>query len=113
MEIDQFVGLAGTHLHADHSSGREVFGFYWRFLPDRTAQMLVYPDVAAHLWDGHLAASIQEGLQAPGKAPVRRRLKDFFQIASLREDEPVTRGPFSLLRRKTVHTLRSKDLQVT
>ena len=59
-----------SHLHADHCSGLEDYGFYSYYVLGRRARILAHPDVSARLWDGLLAAGME---QMHGAAGRRRR----------------------------------------
>lgn len=112
LSVEQVSALALTHLHADHSSGVEGLAFFARFLQGRRLPLLAHPDVLAHLWEGHLAASMEWAVQAPGQAPVRRGPEDFFEVHPLKEQEPIACGPFRVQCRRTLHSIPTTGFRV-
>jgi ribonuclease BN (tRNA processing enzyme) len=108
--VEQFSGVVLTHLHADHSSGLETLGFFTRFVVGRPVRLLAHPEVAAHLWTGHLAGGMEWSLQGAGQAPVQRRLEDFFDLLTLDEARAVSIGPFTVQFRRTIHSVPTTAL---
>src|SRR5688572_4851621 len=53
-------GVALTHLHADHASGLEGLGYYSYFYLRKKLPLLVHPAVSERLWEGHLAAGMEQ-----------------------------------------------------
>src|SRR4051812_45110495 len=49
LDLDQFYATVLTHLHADHASGVEGYGFYSRYILGRRALVAAHPDVSAPL----------------------------------------------------------------
>jgi ribonuclease BN (tRNA processing enzyme) len=111
LDIDRLAGVALTHLHADHSSGLEGLAFFCRFAMGRPMPLLTHPDVAARLWAGHLAGSM-EWSEQPGEPPRQRRLEDFFQLMPLSESGPVSLGPFAVECRRTIHPIPTFALRI-
>ena len=58
LDLDRVVGVAITHLHADHASGLEDFAYFTHFGLKRRATWLAHPEVSARLWDGLLSAGM-------------------------------------------------------
>jgi ribonuclease BN (tRNA processing enzyme) len=112
VDVPQFLGIALTHLHADHCSGLEGLGFYARFVDGRSLPLLAHPDVAARLWDGHLAGGMEWSVPGPGEALVRRQLADFFDLHLLDETRPVRLGPFAVECHKAVHSVPTTALRI-
>ncbi len=110
--VEQFSGVVLTHLHADHCSGLEVLGFFARFVIGRLVRLLTHPEVAAHLWTGHLSGGMEWSVQAPGQAPVQRRLEEFFEILPLDEARTVSIGPFAVKCRRTQHSVPTTALLI-
>ena len=76
-------GVAITHLHADHCSGLEDYGYYSYFGLGRRARIVAHPDVSARLWDGLLAAGMG-AVRDPTRGPsVVKRFDDFFDLVPL------------------------------
>lgn len=101
-----------THLHADHSSGLEGLGYWMFFVQQRKLPLYLHADVLADLWHGHLAAGMTHLLPAVGAAPIEMSLESYFDVHLLREDEPVTHGPFSIECRKTIHHIPTTALRI-
>ncbi len=112
LDIDQFAAVALSHLHADHSSGLEGYGFYHRFIRHRPAALLAHPDVSARLWDHHLAGGMETSASTPGEPPVRRCLEEFFQLTALDTARPVQVGPFAVECRHTRHGIPTTAFRV-
>src|SRR5262245_4165598 len=70
LDVGAFEAVVLTHLHADHSSGLEGFGYFSFFSLQRRAQVVLHPEVARRLWDGHLAAGMEWFLEIGKTAPV-------------------------------------------
>lgn len=112
LDIEGFSGLVLTHLHADHASGLEGWGFYHYFALKRPAVLLTHPDVAARLWDHHLADTMSRISNAPSPPAKTMGLADYFDILPLSEAEPVRIGPFAVACRRTVHPIPTFALRV-
>jgi len=112
LDVEQLLGVVITHLHADHSSGLEGLGFYAHYVLQRRMRLLAHPRVSARLWNGHLAAGMEETAVKPGEPPAVRRLDDFFDLLALSEAAAVQVGPFSVLCRPTVHSVPTTALQI-
>ena len=107
---DRVAGVALTHLHADHASGLETLAYFFFFALRRKLPLVVHPDVLERLWDGHLAAGMEQLLPAVGADFVRRGLDDYFEIHRL--DRPVQLGPFTIEARRTIHHIPTTALRI-
>jgi len=112
LDISLFTAAAITHLHADHCSGLEDYGYYSYFLLRRRARLLVHPEVAARLWEGHLAAGMEQIRLRDDAPPAFRNLDDYFELVLLDESRPVEVGPFSVECRRTVHAVPTTALRI-
>ena len=112
LTVDRVVGVVLTHLHADHSSGLETLAYFVHFVLRRKLPVLAHADVLARLWDGHLAAGMEQLLPAVGAEVVRFGVDDFFTLAPLREDAPAQLGPFSVEARRTIHHIPTTALRI-
>jgi ribonuclease BN (tRNA processing enzyme) len=113
LDVESFEAVVVTHLHADHSSGVEGLGYYSHFGLGRRARLVVHPDVARNLWDGHLAAGMAQLLAPDGASPVAKRLEDYFELAYLSERQPLSVGPFSIECRLTHHHIPTTALRIS
>ncbi len=102
LDLDGIDALVLTHLHADHSSAVEGYGFYNRFYLNKRAVLLTHPEVVKDLWDGHLRAGMGV-LVGPDGQPTAMKLEDYFDIRPLCEKQAVTFGPFRIECRRTLH----------
>jgi ribonuclease BN (tRNA processing enzyme) len=103
LDLDRVEGVALTHLHADHVSGLEGYGYFSFFVLKRRGRVLVHPAVRARLWEGCLAAGM-EHLGEPGTPTARGYgLEDYFDLVPIDEDAPATLGPFRIECRRTRH----------
>src|SRR5262245_8620681 len=66
IEPHRLLGVVLTHLHADHASGLEGLAYWSFFYLQRKLPLYAHPSVAARLWDGHLAAGMEQLLPAVG-----------------------------------------------
>lgn len=112
LDLDRFVAVAITHLHADHSSGLEGLGFYHSFHLGRRARLLAHPDVSARLWEGHLAAGMEWQMPAPSGPRTRAGIGDYFELMALAEERDLCIGPFSLRCRRTIHSVPTTALLI-
>jgi ribonuclease BN (tRNA processing enzyme) len=113
LDVGQFSGIFLTHLHADHASGLEGFGFYSFFAVGQRTRVLTHPDVRRRLWDGHLAGGMETSLSPDAKSLVARRLTDYFEVIDLSESKPVQFGPFKVECRRTIHHIPTFGLRIT
>src|SRR4051812_30653167 len=105
LDLEQLGGVALTHLHADHCSGLEDFGFYWYYVRNVRAPLLAHPSVTEKLWSGTLVGGMGESREGPDRRLVTRGFDDFFDLKSLSETQPVTFGPFTIECRMTLHSI--------
>jgi len=113
VDVGDVSAVVLTHLHADHASGVEGFGYFTRFVLGRRARLVAHPSVAARLWDGHLAAGMETLLDAPGGTPRPMRLQDYFELESLAFERPLVLGPFTLECRATQHHVPTTALCIS
>ncbi len=112
LDADRVSGLVLTHLHADHSSGVEGLGYFSFFVLKRKLQMLAHPDVAHRLWDGHLAAGMEDLIRKPGGEPQRHGFEDYFDYRPLSTETAVRFGPFNIECRRTYHHVPTTALRI-
>ena len=103
LDLDRVRGVALSHLHADHCSGLEDYGFYSYYALGRRATLAIHPTVSARLWDGLLIAGMGESRVDIDAPPALRKLDDFFDVVPLDATAPVAIGPFSVECRPTLH----------
>jgi ribonuclease BN (tRNA processing enzyme) len=112
LDLDRFRGVALSHLHADHCSGLEDYGYYNFYVLGRRGTVAAHPDVLARLWDGTLSGGMGEVRLPPDAAPVRRRLEDFFEAVPVSPDAPVALGPFRIECRTTIHPIPTTAFRI-
>jgi ribonuclease BN (tRNA processing enzyme) len=113
LDVGSFTAAVVTHLHADHSSGLEDYGFFSFFALGRRAKLFMHPAASQRLWEGHLAAGMEQIKVRDDEPPVPRSLASFFDLAPLDEAEPVQVGPFSIECRRTIHAVPTFALRIT
>ncbi len=112
LDVGSFVGAVVTHLHADHASGLEGFGYFAHFALRNRATLLAHPLVLADLWPGHLHAGMKQLIKTPESEPTHMSLVDYFHTVELDESRPVTIGPFSIECRRTIHHIPTVAVRI-
>lgn len=112
LDVDRVAGLVLTHLHADHSSGVEGLGYFSFFVLKRKLPLLAHPKVTHRLWEGHLAAGMEDLIHEPGGAPQRHDFEDYFAPQALSTQTAVRFGPFSIEARMTYHHVPTTALRI-
>jgi ribonuclease BN (tRNA processing enzyme) len=112
LDADRVSGLVLTHLHADHSSGVEGLGYFSFFVLKRKLRLLAHPDVTHRLWEGHLAAGMEDLIRTPGGEPERHGFDDYFEPLPLSTEHAVRFGPFSIECRRTYHHVPTMALRI-
>ena len=114
LDLDRVLGVALSHLHADHCSGLEDYGFYSYYALGRRARLAMHPEASARLWDGLLAAGM--GASRPRTdgtgPPIPYRLDDFFDVVPLSVSSPVAFGPFAIECRPTNHPIPTTAFRI-
>jgi ribonuclease BN (tRNA processing enzyme) len=113
VDVGDIDAVVLTHLHADHCSGLEGFGYFSYFLLGKKARLLVHPSVSARLWDGHLAGGMEQLLRVGADAPDQKKLEDYFEIIPLDFERITTLGPFSIACRATIHHVPTTALRIS
>lgn len=112
LDVGDFAAVVVTHLHADHSSGLEGFGYFAHFVLGRRARLLAHPDVLAEVWDGHLAAGMRRLLEPERLTARDLTLGDYFDATPLAETGAVEVGPFTIECRRTIHHIPTTALRI-
>jgi ribonuclease BN (tRNA processing enzyme) len=108
----EISGVVLTHLHADHASGLEGLGYFSYFYCQKRLPLLVHPRVAARLWEGHLAAGMEQLLPKVGAEFVEKSLDEYFEVIPLSEERAVSFGPFSIESRFTIHHIPTTAVRI-
>lgn len=111
LDVDRFDGLLLSHLHADHCTGLEGYGYYYHFGLKRKAALYTHPHNAALLWEDRLRPSMGE-LVMPTKT-LTMRMDDYFEVHHLTEEAPTTIGPFTVEIHPTVHLEGTTAFRIT
>ncbi len=112
LDLDCVIGVAITHLHADHASGLEDFAYFKHFGLRRRATWLAHPEVSARLWDGLLSAGMGRMRTSPDGASTRKRLDDYVDMIALDTAKPVELGPFAIECRPTRHSIPTTAFRI-
>jgi ribonuclease BN (tRNA processing enzyme) len=112
LDIADLQAVIVTHLHGDHASGVEVFGFYCRYVLERKMPLIAAPKVLADLWPRHLAGGMEWSLQEVDQPPVQRTLEEFFTPLPLPPEQSLSIGPFTIRFRPTVHSVPTVAVRV-
>lgn len=103
--------VALTHLHADHASGVEGYGFWFRYVLGQRGRIAAHPAVSKRLWDGHLAGGMEWTKTADGRLEPAR-FEDFFELIPLDDQAAVRVGPFSIECRRTRHVVPTTAFRI-
>lgn len=110
LRLERVSAVALTHLHADHASGLEGYGYFAHFALGRKARIAAHPAVIARAWDGHLAAGME---RLEGPSGLRRMgFDDYFEHVALDAQRAVRIGPFELECRGTHHHVPTTALRI-
>jgi ribonuclease BN (tRNA processing enzyme) len=112
LDLDKIDAVVLSHLHADHCSGIEDYGYYSCYALGRRARIFMHPEVSARLWDGLLAAGMGYVRDEPGGPMVVKRLDDYFELTPLSDSATVTVGPFAIECRPTVHSVPTTAFRI-
>ncbi len=100
-----------THLHADHCSGLEPFGFFNHFVRGGPLPLLSHPQVSCRVWE-RLAPGMDALVPHAGATPVPHRLEHYWELSDLSTERAVQFGPFSIECRFTMHHLPTTALRI-
>lgn len=112
LEPARVRGVLLTHLHADHCSGLEGLAYWMRFYQQRKLELVAHPEVIARLWEGHLAAGMEQLMPSVGAPIQRMSLEDYFDVIPLRDGAPLEIGGMSIECRRTIHHVPTYALRV-
>ncbi len=112
LDVDSFHGVALTHVHADHSSGLEDWGYFAHYRLARSPVLFAHPTVAAGLWHGHLLPLAGEHVACVDPDCHYLRLAARFRLTALSEREPVQAGPFCIECHFTRHNVPTTALRI-
>jgi ribonuclease BN (tRNA processing enzyme) len=105
------LGVALTHLHADHCSGLEGWGYFSFFILRKKAALLCHPQIKKRLWEGCLAAGMEQ-LILDGQSH-SHQLTDYFDYQALDLDKSISIGPFTIECRKTIHHIPTTAFRIS
>lgn len=112
LDVGSFDAVVLTHLHADHASGLEGFGYFGWFVLGNKPVLLAHPAVAERLWAGSLAAGMERLLDASGDFH-DMALDSYFEHRPLSETEAVEVGPFRIECRRTIHHIPTTAVRIS
>jgi ribonuclease BN (tRNA processing enzyme) len=112
VDVGDLSAVVVTHLHADHASGLEGLGYFAFFVTGRRLPLLMHPDGARRLWDGHLAAGMEQLLPGVDQPAKQMGLEDYFEPRDLDPTRAVEVGPFKIECRSTIHHIPTTALRI-
>jgi ribonuclease BN (tRNA processing enzyme) len=112
LDAGSFEAVVVTHLHADHCAGLEGIGYYGRFVLGTRPRLAAHPSVLARVWDGRLAAGMDELTDPATWRPIPMALGDYFEPLALDDARPVEVGPFTVECRRTRHHVPTYALRI-
>ena len=104
------LGVALTHLHADHASGLESFAYFSFFALQKKLTLLAHKQIKKRLWEASLAAGM-ETLILDGKKN-NQSFEDYFDYQELTLEESRSIGPFEIECRKTIHHIPTTAFRI-
>ncbi|AKF07271.1 MBL fold metallo-hydrolase [Sandaracinus amylolyticus] len=110
LRLERVSAVVLTHLHADHASGLEGYGYFSHFALGKKARVAAHPAVIARAWDGHLAAGMERLETASGLRAMR--FDDYFEHVALDTTRVVSIGPFEIECRGTHHHVPTTALRI-
>jgi ribonuclease BN (tRNA processing enzyme) len=113
LDVPDIAGVILTHLHADHASGLEGLGYFSYFVLGKKMPLLVHPMVSERLWEGHLAAGMEQLLPSVGAPFIEKELLDYFEVIPLSEDKATLFGGVSIECRRTIHHIPTTAVRIS
>ncbi len=110
LRLERVSTVVLTHLHADHASGLEGYGYFSHFALGKRARVAAHPAVISRAWDGHLAAGM-ERLESPAGLRMMG-FDDYFEHVPLDVKRATSIGPFEIECRATHHHVPTTALRV-
>ena len=93
-DIQHIDAIALTHLHPDHASGAELFGYYLQYVLKARRPLLLH-------------TAVHELARQP---PLQ--LERYFDLAAGDDDQPLVAGPFTLRFRRNRHLVPTGALRI-
>ena len=112
IDVECLTAVAISHLHADHSSGLEGLAFFSHFTLGRRIPLITHPDVSQHLWNGRLAGGMDVEIDPTTWTARAHTLESYFDIVPMMEGRETKVGPFTILCRKTMHTVQTTAMKI-
>jgi ribonuclease BN (tRNA processing enzyme) len=106
LDVGSFAGVVLTHLHADHASGLEGWGYFSRLALGRRAVLLTHAEAARAL------DAAMRLMAPPGAGTSPSRLDDLFEVQLLSDEAPTRFGPFAIECRPTIHSIPTRALRI-
>lgn len=113
LDIPKIDAVVLTHLHGDHASGLEGYGFFHHFALGTRAKVIAHPSVTKRLWPDHLSAGMDRLLDDSGRGTREMAAEDYFEPVALSPSEALAFGPFRLECRMTVHHVPTTALRIS
>ncbi len=112
LDAEGFDALVLTHLHADHASGLEGWGFYHHFVIKKKAVLFAHPEVADAIWKEHLEGTMSSlGRLNDGSEP-KFAMADYFDVRPLSEETATHFAPFTIECRRTIHSVPTFAMKI-
>jgi len=113
LDLEDLDAALLTHLHADHASGIEDFGYYCAFAAGRPAHLVTHPQVLERLWPDSLSASMDTDTDATCSHTWTVGMERWFRVTTLTEEEPLELGPFRIECHPTRHPIPTYAYRIT
>lgn len=112
IDVGDVDAVVLTHLHGDHVSGLEGLAFYNLFKRKRRTVLLCHPEVAAELWDGHLAVAMRDLMMPDGTRIPPLTFEAYFDYRPITPETAVEIGPFTVRCHMAQHHIPTTAVRV-
>ncbi|MDB5352736.1 MAG: hypothetical protein JWN86_3983 [Planctomycetota bacterium] len=114
LDIDIVSAVLLTHMHGDHVSGLEGFGFYSYFALNRPAVVLTHDLVRETLFTHYFAIAEESLRYTSESAPptITAKLTDLFDVRTLSDTTTNGFGPFRIECRRTIHQVPTFAMKI-
>jgi len=110
VDVDQIDDILLTHLHGDHSNGLETFGFFRRYISEKSGRPRLHalPEVLARVWE-KLAPAMDGATKGTGDTST---LEDYFEPCPMTPGRGFDVAGLDVSCRRTRHSVPTAGLLI-